>query len=289
MGEHLKIAKVAPQILTLLEKTQRESEFFVRPWNVYSALLALYGIATGWTKDFEEGRALCEKGLHFALQIDDLCSAGFAEVMYGVLLVGQGDAKNAMKHAQNGVRLCEEGQVLVILGTGLAMLAEAHRLLGELETARRHTERALKVGSDSGLSIAWAQSYYSLSMTHLDSGDLENARTCAEEALKLSQSNNEIWVEGRAKVALGRILGKADLSQTDKAEEYILQGIKILDELQLKPFCSEGYLYLGELYADTGQGDKALENLRKAEAMFQEMGMDHWLRRTQGVLDGLQS
>jgi len=289
MGEHLKIAKVAPQILTLLEKTQRESEFFVRPWNVYSALLVLCGIATGWTKDFEEGRALCEKGLHFALQIDDLCSAGFAEVMYGVLLVGQGDAKNAVKHAQNGVRLCEEGQVLVILGTGLAMLAEAHRLLGELEIARRHAERALKVGSDSGLSIPWAQSYYSLSMTHLDSGDLENARTCAEEALKLSQSNNEIWVEGRAKVALGRILGKADLSQTDKAEEYILQGIKILDELQLKPFCSEGYLYLGELYADTGQGDKALENLRKAEAMFQEMGMDYWLRRTQGVLDGLQS
>ena len=107
--------------------------------------------------------------------------------------------------------------------------------------------------------------------------------------MKLAQSNNEIWVEGRAKVALGRILGKADLSQTDNAEEYILQGIKILDELQLKPFCAEGYLYLGELYADIGQGDKALENLRKAEAMFQDVGMDYWLRRTQSVLYGLQS
>ena len=93
---------------------------------------------------------------------------------------------------------------------------------------------------------------------------------------------------GRVKVALGRILGKADLSQTDKAEEYILQGTEILHELQLKPFCSEGYLYLGDLYADIGQGDKALENLRKAEAMFQEMGMDYWLRRTQSVLDRLQ-
>ena len=289
MGEHLKIAEVAPQILALLEKTQRESEFFVRPWNVYSALLALYGIATGWTKDFEEGRVLCEKGLHFALQIDDLGSAGFAEVMYGVLLVGQGDAENAIKHAQNGVKLCEEGQILVILGTGLAMLAEAHRLLGELGPAQKHAERALKVGSDSGLSIAWAQSYYSLSMTHLYSGDLENARTCAEEALRLARSNNEIWVEGRARVALGRILGRSDLSQTDKAEEYILQGIKILDELQLKPFCAEGYLYLGELYADSGQGDKVLGNVRRAEAMFQEMGMDYWLRRTQGILDRLQS
>ena len=232
---------------------------------------------------------LCEKGLHFALQIDDLGSAGFAEVMYGVLLVSQGDAENAIKHAENGVKLCEEGQILVILGTGLAMLAEAHRLLGELGPAQKHAERALKVGSDSGLSIAWAQSYYSLSMTHLDSGDLENARTCAEEALRLARSNNEIWVEGRARVALGRILGRSDLSQTDKAEEYILQGIKILDELQLKPFCAEGYLYLGELYADSGQGDKVLGNVRRGEAMFQEMGMDYWLRRTQGILDRLQS
>jgi len=289
MGEHLKIAEVAPQALALLEKTQREAEFFVRPWNVYSALLVLYGIATGWTKDFEEGRALCEKGLDFALQIDDLGSAGFAEVMYGILLVGQGDAKNAVEHAQNGVRLCEEGQVLVILGAGLATLAEAHRLSGELETAQKHAERALKVGSDSGLSIAWAQSYYSLGMTHLDSGDLENARSCIEEALKLSHDNNEKWVEGKSRVALGKVLGKADPSQSDKGEECILQGIKILEELQLRPLYSEGYLYLGELYADAGQGEKALKNLKRAEGMFQEMGMDYWLAKTQSILEKLQS
>ena len=50
---------------------------------------------------------------------------------------------------------------------------------------------------------------------------------------------------------------------------------------------SQGYLFLGELYADTGERDKALENLNKAEAMFQEMGMDYWLRKTQEVLGRL--
>jgi tetratricopeptide (TPR) repeat protein len=289
MAEHLKIAEVAPQVLALLEETQREAEFFVRPWNVYSALLVLYGIAAGWTRDFEEGKALCERGLHFALQIDDLYSAGWAEVMYGVLLVNHGDAKHAMEHAQNGVRLCEEGQVLVILGAGLATLAEAYRLSGDLETAQKHAERALKVGSDSGLSIAWAQSYYSLGMTHLASGDLENARSCIEEAVKLSHDSNEKWVEGKSRVALGRVLGKADSAQSDEAEECILQGIKILDELQLKPLYAEGYFSLGELYADAGQREKALKNLRKAEGMFQEMGMDYWLAKTYSILEKLQS
>ena len=73
----------------------------------------------------------------------------------------------------------------------------------------------------------------------------------------------------------------------DKAEEYVLQGIKMLDELKLRPFFSQGYLWLGELYADTGHREKALENLKKAEGMFQEMGMDYWLANTREVLGKL--
>ena len=58
----------------------------------------------------------------------------------------------------------------------------------------------------------------------------------------------------------------------------------MLDELKLKPFSAQGYLFLGELYGNRGQPDKALENLKKAEKMFQEMGMDYWLTQAQEVL-----
>ena len=70
----------------------------------------------------------------------------------------------------------------------------------------------------------------------------------------------------------------------DEAEEYILKGIKMLEELKTQPYLSTGYLWLGELYADMGQREKALENLKKAEEMFKEMGMDYWLSRTHEVL-----
>jgi len=46
---------------------------------------------------------------------------------------------------------------------------------------------------------------------------------------------------------------------------------------------------LGELYEGTGQNEKALENLKKAEGMFQEMGMDYWLGKTHEVLGRLKS
>jgi len=62
----------------------------------------------------------------------------------------------------------------------------------------------------------------------------------------------------------------------------------ILDEMKLKPWSATGYLSLGELYADMGQKKKALETLKKAEGMMQEMGMDYWLRRTQEVLERIE-
>jgi hypothetical protein len=44
---------------------------------------------------------------------------------------------------------------------------------------------------------------------------------------------------------------------------------------------------LGEFYADTGRKKEAQENLKKAEWMFQEMGMDYWLAKTQEALNRL--
>ena len=61
----------------------------------------------------------------------------------------------------------------------------------------------------------------------------------------------------------------------------------MLDELELRPSAAQGYLFLGELCADKGQTEKALENLKKAEGMFQGMGMDYWLAKTQEVLGRL--
>ena len=87
---------------------------------------------------------------------------------------------------------------------------------------------------------------------------------------------------------LGSVLGKGKKPQYEKAEQHILRGISITDELKAKPSVSEGYLYLGELYAETGQREKALENLKKAKGMFQDMGMDYWLRRTQEVLERVE-
>ena len=124
-----------------------------------------------------------------------------------------------------------------------------------------------------------------LSLVYSDLGNLNEAKVHAEQALNLAQTGHQKFLEGVSWFTLGRIFGKTEGSQLEKAEKHILQGMKILDELKTKPHYAMCYFNLGELYADAGQKEKAIENLKKAEAMFQEMGMDYWLARTKKLLE----
>jgi len=274
----------------LLEKTHRESESFgvALNFNIYAALCSYCGQAMGFMGDFKEGVALCEKGLRFVQYMDNLYSLGFVEITYGLLYIARGDGENAINHLQKAVAYGEQGQIIPVMSLASGLLGWGYRLVKNPETARQYIEKGLQIQEDTGLSMLMSLNKVALSMVHFDLGDLDSARKCAEEALELARSNDEKWALGVAWIFLGMVLGKMDESQYSNAEECILQGIKHCNKWKMKPLCSEGYLYLGELYAAMDQSEKALENLKKAEAAFQAMGMDYWLRRTQAVLERVE-
>ena len=141
---------------------------------------------------------------------------------------------------------------------------------------------------DFGVSIWLVGSLLHLSLAYSELGDLENARGYAEKALELAQKEGHRWLAGASLTQLGRTLGKIDKSQLAQGEQYISRGMKILDEMKARISYLQGYLFLGQLYADVGKREKAVESLKKAETEFSEMGMDYWLRRTQEVLEKLQ-
>ena len=124
---------------------------------------------------------------------------------------------------------------------------------------------------------------------HLDLGNLSEAKLHADEALKLAQTNHERALEGVGWMQLGRVVGRMEVPRIDRAEGFMRRGMKIFDELELKPSCAICCLCLGELYAGAGQKERALENLKKARAMFQEMGMDYYLVRTKKLLESLET
>jgi len=196
----------------------------------------------------------------------------------------QGHAKDALHHIEKGIRAWESVRSLLWLGQSYAIAGHSYYLLGRTEAAIGNIEKGLTIQNSIGTLMWKASHYLYLSMIYFDMGDLDKSLLNAEEALSLSQKNGEREYEGLARIVLGRLAARESPSRFDVAEHSILEGIKILRDQELKPYVSVGHLHLGELYGEMGHTEKATATLKKAESMFQEMGMDYWLGKTQAVL-----
>jgi tetratricopeptide (TPR) repeat protein len=273
-------------VIQLLKKTGKEYESFGSGLNIYSTLLAYCGLAMAYIGDFDKGEALLEDGLRFAHEINDKTSLGIIEYFYGWLFSWiKGDGKNAMKHFPNSVKYLEEARWPTVLGLAWSGLGSGYHLLGNPQKARKFIEKGLSIQKD--VASYWLCAHFVLlCMVHFDSGDIRAAQRSAEEAVRLSYSGKEKNHEGYSRLWLGRILGKAERSEKE-GKQQILHGIRICEELKIRPHLAQGYLYLGEFCVDRGQQNEAMKNLRKAEEMFQEMGMDYWLAKTSAVLSEL--
>ena len=286
-GGFEKIRNVALEVISLLEKTHRQHDSFGLSLNAYSHLQAICGAAMGTLGEFTEGERLCEKGLSFAHEISHPFSTGSAELLYGVLLVQKGDGANAVKHLQSGIECFEESKAHTFLPLAWGCLGSGYRLLGKLDSALAFAQKGLKMQEESGQPFYLSLHHFVLSTVHLDLGNVGEARLHVQEGLNLARANHEKSIEGQAWITLGRAIGKTDASQFDTAEKHIIQGMNVADELETKPSYATGCLALGELYAGAGQKEKARENLAKAQAMFEEMGMDYYLLRTKKLLETL--
>jgi len=289
-GLYSEVVKVAPKVIARLESSRREEEIeTLGRGNAYSMLLAYYGCAMGYKGDFEQGSALCEKGLRFALQFNEPYTLSNVELQTGVLFLIKGDSKKAAEHLESAVKYSEEAHHYTLLGMAWDLLGEAYRQLGDLETARKHIEKGLKIYQDIGMpDLSSHMTYGFLGMVDIDEGNLEAAKNYIEKSLKAAQDRDYRFWEAWWSASLARTYNWADISESAQAEADLLQAIEVLVELEMRPMWAIAYSKLGELYTGTGQREKALENLKKAEGMMQEMGMGYWLRRTQEVQERVE-
>ena len=284
-GRYEKIVHKMPEVINLLEKTGKESDFFTQAVNPYSYICGNSGTALGYLGRFEEGKAYLEKALRNATRLGDPATLGMIQFMYGLLFYIRGDFKAAKEHLEKSIAYGEEAKYPMIIALALCTLGHAHCFLGDPETGRRQAEEGLRIYNDSGIEAILPFCLWTMGSIHLDLRDLKNAGDFMEQALSLSRKNREEDREALALVGLGRVLGKRKQPQTEQAQEFFSKGLEILHNLKTKPWYSQGRMFLGEYYLDTCEKEKAMENLKEAEVMFQEMGMEHWLDRTRKLLE----
>jgi tetratricopeptide (TPR) repeat protein len=287
-GQFRKYRDIAFKIITLLEKTRREAEFFGLFINPYSAIQSQLGYSLSHLGDFDAGERSLNKALSHAHSLNHFFTIGNVENVFGLLFIAKGNGEKVIKHSQNSIEYLEKSQSSLTLTLSWANLGYGYFLLGEIDSGLKYMEKGLKMQQDSGTFFLLSLLYSHLSMILGDSGHWEEAKVQAEEGLKTAQTYHEKYGEGLLWLHLGRAIGNMDKAQMDLAEENILKGMMILEELGIKPDFSMGHFFLGELFAETGLKEKALENLKKAEGMFEEMGMGFWLNRTRKILETVQ-
>jgi tetratricopeptide (TPR) repeat protein len=126
--------------------------------------------------NFEEGASLCEKGLNFALKINNLYSVGWSEFVFGWLFISQGKGEIAVEYYEKSIRRIEQAQLLLLLGLAWSGLGWGYYLLGDLRKALNHVQKGLQIQRDAGFGVVWSLYHYYSSMIHVDLEDLQSAQ-----------------------------------------------------------------------------------------------------------------
>jgi class 3 adenylate cyclase/tetratricopeptide (TPR) repeat protein len=286
-GNYIRIAEIAPRIIHLVEETHREFEDFGTPANLYAALHGQYGSSLAALGN-ERWEDLCKRGVSFACEVGHLFSIGVVEMFYGFSFAWRGRGEEAIEHFQRSIESFEKSQGTLFLPNIWCHLGLAYYFIGNISKTLEYMEKALTMKVASGLPFWLSHHHVGLSMVHLELNDLTKALFHAEEAFNYAKKNKERHWEALSLWQLGMVGWKSQKIKINEAERHIRQGIRIVNELGMKPFEMMGYLYLGELFTYANEREKALEILKRAEKAFQEMGMDYWLARTQGILRRLR-
>jgi tetratricopeptide (TPR) repeat protein len=288
-GEYYKIVDIAPDVIALIEEAKREADSFSMGFNPYSLLCSFCGHGMGNLGAFDQGKDFLEKAIRNAVKMKDMTTLGLVEIQYGRFFLVKGDWRASKRRFEKGVKYNEEAKWVFGSAVSLIGLGYACAMLGDCATGKRHVEKGLEVQYEIGVKAFLSMAHSYLGWIHLDLGDLKNARSFAEEALRFSQENNEKLIEAGSWLLLGTILGKAVPQEITKAEGCILKGIEIYKELKTKANYPLGNLYLSEIYLNGGKKEKAIDNLKKAEGMFREMGMDGWLVKAREISERISN
>jgi class 3 adenylate cyclase/tetratricopeptide (TPR) repeat protein len=283
-GDFNRVNLIAPVMINLIERCHTQTEVYNRLSGAHAQILAQLGASTNSCVDSNQGELFFKKALSIARKIDNLAPKAYVKWIYGITLALNNNGENAIPFLERAIKLLEESQTMLLQGQAWSWLGYAHSILGQAEIATDLTEKGLKMHIDLGATYWRAVCHYCCSHAYFKLGNIDSSRSHAELAVQYSKENNEKQVEGLSRAWLGRVTAKNNSSQIEVATEELLLGIKQLEALEIKFQSALGYFWLGEINAEAGRKEMALSYLKKAEDMFQKMGMIHWLAMAKDAL-----
>jgi class 3 adenylate cyclase/tetratricopeptide (TPR) repeat protein len=288
-GEYAEITSIVPEVVNLIEIKERKTDFFgpSNPIPPYCLLNFYCGLGMGLLGHFNNGIKYFENAIDSAYAINDAMTIGSVELTWGLFYITKGDWPSALTHLKSGLKHITKTSWPWLEALCWCCMGYVYTMIGDLEKGKNKAAKGLDLHLASGAEVYLTLSYYFSGLVCLETGNLKQSLIYIKNALKRSKTNSEKELESRSLLTLGEIFGKLYPENRDKAFEKIDAAMVLLTKLQFKPYLAQGHLISGDIYRKAREQEKAVQSLKEADRLFQEMEMDFWMNKTRNVLSEL--
>ncbi len=160
-------------------------------------------------------------------------------------------------------------------------LGEVYHALGDRQHAQTYLKQAVQMFIELGDQATLFDAWRLLAEVELELGELAEALDYAQQALILAQELGNLEYEGIAHRVLGQIYrGKGALAQ---GLVHVEKSHTLLMTTGNKLELGRSYCELGTIELEMGQ-DQGREALEKAIEIFEELGLENYMRKAQAIL-----
>ncbi|MBI5015213.1 MAG: AAA family ATPase [Deltaproteobacteria bacterium] len=276
-----------PGLIDLLEQTVNGAQPSPSLPLIPSHLYGAYGVALAYLGRMTGADTHGRHALAIASAAGHPLELALAQYSCGQARVVMGRGPDAARSLEASLGNFEKAQSTLNVPFALAWLGFARFQSGDCPGAIDCLERAIQMLRSRGIPYGIGAFSSWLAGARLELGDLSSALDTLDQGLASAEAIGETMCVGLALALLGPVEFLAGRASLPAAVERTREGVRILEELELRPMVAMGRLLLGELFAAAGETKQASEALKTAEESFQSMQMDYWLARAQRAIASL--
>ncbi len=218
---------------------------------------------------FEEAMAAVDRSHDLGERSGDPNTVADADIIRGSIAADKGDLEEALEYTRRGIEGAEEyGNTFCNLA-GNFKLADQQLRLGDVDSAITHLEKSTGLAQycDAGGYEALGQAW--LAMARSRTGDLRPGDF--DVPLENAVASGSRSMEGL--VRLRRAIAFADAGQGENARPDFERAIELFADYGGLPNLARAHHAYGQALDSVGRSDEAVVHLRKAEEIFEELGI----------------
>ena len=223
-----------------------------------------------WNSDVESAHNYAQSALELSKEIDFAKGIAWSNTNIGLYNYFIGEYEQALACYANALDAIQDQQTLEIHSYTLSRIGNLYRLKGKYDSAIYYYKQSLQNKSLEE-SISYASSCFNLGIAFLEMGTYDSAKTYLTQSLILREKIKIPLFIASSKLELGRLY--MEMGDLDSAEYYFDQAQAIeSDELpEIKIYQA---IYRGELEQQKGNFSQAIESIKSSLALLNEFNFE---------------